>query len=126
MQYSVKGFFEINEDMVQIMLMLKVFFTQDSKVEDLFCGSSLGSEPSQFFGNYFFSFGFKSRYEIPQKMTQLRPRSHPRHLVRKRTAQKDAIKDTTSDSQVNSCFPYRWPPASLTLFTIFTYFYIYI
>ena len=28
---------------------------------------------------------------------------------------KDAIKDTTSDSQVNSCFPYRWPPASLTL-----------
>ena len=29
----------------------------------------------------------------------------------KKTAQKDAIKDTTSDSQVNSCFPYRWPPA---------------
>ena len=31
----------------------------------------------------------------------------------KRTAEKD-IKDTTSDSQVNSCFPYRWPLASLT------------
>ena len=53
------------------------------------------------------------RYEIPQKLTQLSPRSHPRHLVGKRTAQKDAIKDTTSDSQVNSCFPYRWPPALL-------------
>ena len=54
------------------------------------------------------------RQDIPQKLTELSPRSHPRHLVGKRTAQKDAIKDTTSDSQVNSCFPYRWPPASLT------------
>ena len=38
MPYSVKGSFEINEDMVQILLMLEVLFTQDSKVEDLFCG----------------------------------------------------------------------------------------
>ena len=45
MPYSVKGFFEINEDMVQILLMLEVLFTQDSKVEDLFCGASSGSEP---------------------------------------------------------------------------------
>ena len=59
MPYSVKGFFEINEDMVQILLMLKVLFTQDSKVEDLFCGASFGSEPSLFFSNYFFSLGFK-------------------------------------------------------------------
>ena len=44
---------------------------------------------------------------IAQKLTQLSPKSHPRHLVRKRTAQKDAIKDITSDSQVNSRFPYR-------------------
>ena len=40
MPYSVKGFFEINEDMVQILLMLEVLFTQNSKVEDLFCGVS--------------------------------------------------------------------------------------
>ena len=53
MPYSVKGFFEINEDMVQILLMLEVLFTQDSKVEDLFCGVSSGSEPS------LFSLGFK-------------------------------------------------------------------
>ena len=46
MPYSVKGFFEINEDMVQILLMLEVLFTQDFKVEDLFCGASSGSEPS--------------------------------------------------------------------------------
>ena len=69
----------------------------------------------------------KSRKENPQKMTQLSPRSHPRHLVGKRTAQKDAIKDITSDSQVNSYFPYRWSPASLTVniyFYLFLYLYI--
>ena len=33
MPYSVKGFFEINEDMVQILLMLEVLSTQDSKVK---------------------------------------------------------------------------------------------
>ena len=36
-----------------------VLFKQDSKVEDLLCGASSGSEPSLFFSNYFFSLGFK-------------------------------------------------------------------
>ena len=54
-----KAFYEINKDMVQILLMLEVLFTQDSEVEDLFCGASYGSEPSLFFSNYFFSLGFK-------------------------------------------------------------------
>ena len=45
MPYSIKGFFEIGEDMVQILLVLEVLFTQDSEVEDLFCGASFGSEP---------------------------------------------------------------------------------
>ena len=58
MLYSVKCFFEINEDMVQILLMLDVLFTQESKVEDLFCGASSGSEPSLLFSSYFFSLGF--------------------------------------------------------------------
>ena len=68
---------------------------------------------------------FKSRWEIPQKLTRLRPRSHPRHLVRIGTAQKDAIKDITGDNQANSCFPYRWPPASLT-FNIYFYLFLYL
>ena len=59
MLFSVKSFFEISEDIVQILLMLKVIFTQDSKVEDMFCGASSGSEPSLFFSNYFLSLGFK-------------------------------------------------------------------
>ena len=67
----------------------------------------------------------KSRKENPQKLTQLS--SHPRHLVGKRTAQKDITIDTTSDSQVNSNFPNRWSPASLTFnnyFYLFLYLYI--
>ena len=68
----------------------------------------------------------KSRKENPQKLTQLSSRSHPRHLMGKRTAQKDTIIDITNDSQVNSNFPYRWSPASLTFNNYFTYFYIYI
>ena len=60
MPYSVKGFYEINEDMVQILQVLEVLFTQDSEVRDLFCGASSSSEPSLFFSNYFFSLGFKS------------------------------------------------------------------
>ena len=53
MPYSVKGFFEIDEDMVQILLVLEVLFTQDSEVEDLFCGASSSSELSLFFSNYY-------------------------------------------------------------------------
>ena len=46
--------------MVQILLTLEVLFTQDSKVQDLFCSAPSGSEPSRFFSNYLFSLGFKS------------------------------------------------------------------
>ena len=70
---------------------------------------------------------FKSRKENPQKLTQLSSRSHLRYLVGKRTAQKDTIIDITSDSQMNSNFPYRWSPASLTFnnyFYLFLYLYI--
>ena len=45
MPYPVKGFLEINKDMIQILLMLEGLFTQDSEVEDLFRGASSGSEP---------------------------------------------------------------------------------
>ena len=72
-------------------------------------------------------FIYKSRQENPQKLTQLSPRSHPRHLVRKRTAQKDTIIDITSDSQVNSHFPYSWSPASLTFNKYFySFLHLYI
>ena len=47
-------------------------------------------------------------------------------LVGKRTAQKDAIKDITSDSQVNSYFPYKWSSASLTFLNIYFYLFLYL
>ena len=59
MPYPVTCFFEIYEDMVQILPTLKLLFTQDSEVEDLICGASSSSEPSLFFSNYPFSFGFE-------------------------------------------------------------------
>ena len=55
--------------MVQILLMLEVHFTQDSKVEDLFCGASSGSEPSLFFSNYFCGLGFKPIQDDFARMT---------------------------------------------------------
>ena len=67
----------------------------------------------------------KRRSDNLQKLTQLSSRSHPRHLVGKRTAQKDTIIDITSDSQVNSNFPYRWSPASLT-FKNYLYLFLYL
>ena len=69
----------------------------------------------------------RRRKENPQKLTQLSSRSNQRHLVGTRTAQKDTIIDITSDSQVNSNFPYRWSPASLIInnyFYLFLYLYI--
>ena len=41
----------------------------------------------------------KSRKEIPQKLAQLCPRSHPRHLVGKRTAQKTPSKTSPATAR---------------------------
>ena len=57
--YSSQGFFEISEDMLQILLMLEILLTQDSKDRYLFFGTPSGSEPSLFFSNYLFGLGFK-------------------------------------------------------------------
>ena len=59
MPYPVKCFFEICEDMVQILLMLKVLSTKDSEVEDLFFGAPPGSEPNLFFSYNLLSLGFE-------------------------------------------------------------------
>ena len=58
MPYSVKGSFDVNEDMVQILLMLVVLFTLDSKFKGLLCGAPSGCEPSLFFRNYLFGLEF--------------------------------------------------------------------
>ena len=45
MSHFITCFFEIYEDKVQVLPMLKTLFTKDSEVENLFCGASIGSEP---------------------------------------------------------------------------------
>ena len=59
MSFSIKGLFEINGDIVQVLPVWKFLFTQNSKVEDIFCGASSGSELSCSFSNNFFSLRFK-------------------------------------------------------------------
>ena len=56
MPYPVKCYFDIYEDMVQVLLMLKVLFRYNSKVEHQFCGASPGSEPSLLSNNLFLGF----------------------------------------------------------------------
>ena len=46
MPYLIKGLLEIYEDMIQSLLMLKVFLAKDSKVEDLFTGAPLRRKPA--------------------------------------------------------------------------------
>ena len=52
-------FCKICEDMVYILLKLKVLFTQNSEIEDLLCSVFPGSEPNLFFSNNLFSLGFE-------------------------------------------------------------------
>ena len=59
MPYPIRFYFKIYENLVQILLMLSVLFTQDSEVEDLFYGASRGSEPNLFFINYLCGLGFE-------------------------------------------------------------------
>ena len=44
-----KAFFEAYEDMVEISLVLEIYLTKDTYVEDLLCGASSCSEACQFF-----------------------------------------------------------------------------
>ena len=61
----------LSKDMVLILLIVEVLFTQDSKVEDLFCGASSGSEPSLFISSYLLSLqlGGLSLFKITFSMT---------------------------------------------------------
>ena len=48
----VEDFLEVYEDMVEVLLVLKIFFTKDSQVEDLLCGAPSCSKACLFFSNY--------------------------------------------------------------------------
>ena len=47
----VEGLFEVYEDMVEVLLVLEIFLTEDSEVEDLLCGTPFCLEACLFFGD---------------------------------------------------------------------------
>ena len=59
-----KNFVQIYEDILQILLLFKLLYTQDPEVEDLFYSALSGSKPSLFSGDYLPSLEF-----MPARMT---------------------------------------------------------
>ena len=51
MQNPVEGLLEAYEDMVEVLLVLEIFLTEDLPVEDLLCGTPSCSEACLFFGD---------------------------------------------------------------------------
>ena len=50
MPNPVEGLLEVYEDMVEVLLVLEIFFTENALVEDLLCGIPSCSEACLFFG----------------------------------------------------------------------------
>ena len=65
------------------MLMLKVLFTQDSEVENLFCGASSASQPSLLFSSNIFNLRFEpvqiKVVNILQELAKSELKAHPKH-----------------------------------------------
>ena len=51
MPNPVEGLLEVYEDMVEVLLVLEMFLTENSKVEDLRCGAPFCSEACLFFSD---------------------------------------------------------------------------
>ena len=51
MPNPVEGLLEVYENIVEVLLVLEVFLTEDSKVKDLLCGASSCSEACLFFSD---------------------------------------------------------------------------
>ena len=60
MPYLIKGLLKIYEDMMQALLMLKVFLAKDSKVEDMFTGAPSCSKTRLLFSDDLLCLRFES------------------------------------------------------------------
>ena len=58
MRNPVEGLLEVCEDMIDVLLLLELFLTEDWWVEDLLCGAPSCSEAYQFFSDYLLRCGF--------------------------------------------------------------------
>ena len=60
MSHPVERLLEVNEDVVEILLVLKVSLTQYHQVKDLLCGASSWAKACLFFSNDFLCFRFQT------------------------------------------------------------------
>ena len=61
----VEGLLEVYEDMVEVLLVLGIFFAEDSWFEDLLCGASSCSEACLFFSDDLLRMWFQSvQYDL--------------------------------------------------------------
>ena len=51
MQNPVEGLLEVYEDILEVLLVLKIYLTEDSQIENLLCGAPSCSEACLFFSN---------------------------------------------------------------------------
>ena len=60
MPHPVERLFKVNKDVVDVLLVLAVFFTHISDVEDLFCDASSTAKTNLLFGYRLFCLWFQS------------------------------------------------------------------
>ena len=51
MPNHAEGLLEVYEDMIEVLLVLEIFLTENAEVEDLLCGAPTCSEACLFFSN---------------------------------------------------------------------------
>ena len=65
MPNPVEGLLEVYEDMVEVLLMLEIFLTENASVDDLLCGTPSCSEACLFFSDDLLRFWFQSvQYDL--------------------------------------------------------------
>ena len=67
MPNPVEGILEVYEDMVEVLLVLEIFLSQNALVEDLLCGTPSCSEACLFFGDDLLRLWLQSvQYDLQQ------------------------------------------------------------
>ena len=73
---------------------------------------------------YYQNYNMQEKVGKPSETDSIKYQISSKTSRGKKDSTKDTIKDITSDSQVNSYFPHRWSPASLTFNIYFNLFLI--
>ena len=81
MPNPVEGLLEVYENMVEVLLMLEIFLTEHSEVEDLLCGAPSGSKACLFFSNHLLHLWLQSvQYDLQHDFAWVVPMGSPSHV----------------------------------------------